>query len=76
MAFKSEYLQSVYETVEKRNAGESEFLQAVREVLESFEPVVAANPSIIDTGVIDRIVEPERLFNSCVSWVDDNGRCR
>lgn len=43
MAFKSEYLQHVYETVEKRNAGESEFLQAVKEVLESFEPVVEAN---------------------------------
>lgn len=74
MAFKSEYLQSVYETVEKRNAGESEFLQAVREVLESFEPVVAANPSIIDTGVIDRIVEPERFIQFRVSWVDDNGK--
>ena len=74
MAFKSEYLQHVYETVEKRNAGESEFLQAVKEVLESFEPVVEANPSIIDTGVIDRIVEPERFIQFRVSWVDDNGK--
>ena len=74
MAFKSEYLQRVYETVEKRNAGESEFLQAVREVLESFEPVVEQNPSIIDTGVIDRIVEPERFIQFRVSWVDDNGK--
>ena len=74
MAFKSEYLQHAYETVEKRNAGESEFLQAVKEVLESFEPVVEANPSIIDTGVIDRIVEPERFIQFRVSWVDDNGK--
>lgn len=74
MALKSEYLQHVYETVEKRNAGESEFLQAVKEVLESFEPVVEANPSIIDTGVIDRIVEPERFIQFRVSWVDDNGK--
>lgn len=73
MAFKSEYLQQVYATVEKRNAGESEFLQAVKEVLESFEPVVEKNPSIVKTGVIDRIVEPERFIQFRVSWVDDNG---
>lgn len=73
MAFKSEYLQQVYNTVEKRNAGESEFLQAIKEVLESFEPVVEADPSIVKSGVIDRIVEPERFIQFRVSWVDDNG---
>lgn len=73
MEFKSEYLQGVYNTVEKRNAGETEFLQAVKEVLESFEPVVAVNPDIIKTGVIDRIVEPERFIQFRVSWQDDNG---
>lgn len=74
MAFKSEYLQRVYNTVEKRNAGEAEFLQAVREVLESFEPVVAKTPAIIDAGVIDRMVEPERFIQFRVSWVDDAGK--
>lgn len=74
MAFKSEYLQNVYATVVKRNAGEPEFHQAVKEVLESFEPVVEQNPSIIDTGVIDRMVEPERFIMFRVSWVDDNGK--
>ena len=74
MAFKSEYLQNVYATVVKRNAGEPEFHQAVKEVLESFEPVVEQNPSIIDTGVIDRIVEPERFIIFRVSWVDDKGK--
>lgn len=74
MAFKSEYLQKVYETVEKRDAGENEFLQAVKEVLESLEPVVAKNPEIIETGIIDRIVEPERFVQFRVSWVDDNGK--
>lgn len=74
MAFKSEYLSKVYETVCKRNSGEPEFLQAVKEVLESFEPVVAKNPAIIETGVIDRIVEPERFIQFRVSWVDDKGK--
>ena len=73
MAFKSEYLKKVYADVEKRNAGESEFLQAVREVLESLEPVVEKNPEIVKAGIIDRIVEPERFIQFRVSWVDDNG---
>lgn len=73
MPFKSTYLQNVYETVCKRNAGENEFLQAVKEVLESFEPVVAARPDIVKSGVIHRIVEPERFIQFRVSWVDDNG---
>lgn len=74
MAFKSAYLQGVYETVEKRNPNEPEFLQAVKEVLESFEPVVEKKPEIIETGVIDRIVEPERFIQFRVSWVDDSGK--
>ncbi|MEG0664215.1 MAG: NADP-specific glutamate dehydrogenase [Clostridia bacterium] len=72
MSFKSTYLQSVYDTVCKRNPGEPEFQQAVKEVLESFEPVVEKNPDIIKSGVIDRIVEPERFIQFRVSWVDDN----
>ncbi len=72
--FKSQYLQSVYDTVCKRNPNEPEFLQAVREVLESFEPVVEKRPDIVKSGVIDRIVEPERFIQFRVSWVDDNGK--
>ena len=74
MSFKSEYLQKVYDKVCARNAGEPEFQQAVREVLESLELVVEKNPAIIDTGVIDRIVEPERMIQFRVSWVDDAGK--
>ncbi len=70
---KSAYLQKVYDTVCKRNAGEPEFLQAVEEVLESFEPVVAKYPEYETNGIIDRIVEPERFIQFRVSWVDDNG---
>ncbi|MEG2118473.1 MAG: NADP-specific glutamate dehydrogenase, partial [Clostridia bacterium] len=74
MEFKSEYLQQVYDTVCKRNAGEKEFLQAVKEVLESFETVVEKRPDIVKAGVIDRIVEPERFIVFRVSWVDDSGK--
>ena len=72
--FKSAYLNRVYEDVAKRSAGENEFLQAVKEVLESIEPVVEANPKYEANGVIERMVEPERMISSRVSWVDDNGK--
>ena len=72
--FKSAYLQKVYEGVEARNPGENEFLQAVRDVLESLEPVVAANPKIEANGIMERIVEPERFISFRVSWVDDAGK--
>ena len=74
MGFKNAYLKEVYEKCEQRNAGETEFLQAVREVLESFEPVVEKRPDIVEAGIIDRIVEPERQIQFRVSWVDDNGK--
>ena len=74
MALKNKYLSEVYEKVCERNKGESEFLQAVLEVLESFEPVVEKRPDIVAAGVIDRIVEPERFIQFRVSWVDDNGK--
>ncbi len=72
--FKSEYLARVYDTVCKRDSSEPEFLQAVKEVLESLEPVVALNPKIEECGVLERIVEPERLISFRVPWIDDNGR--
>ena len=74
MGFKNSYLQGVYDTVQRRNPGEPEFLQAVREVLESFEPVLEKRPQLADTGIIDRIVEPERFVTFRVSWVDDSGK--
>ena len=72
--FKSEYLQKVYASVEARNPGEPEFLQAVRDVLESLEPVVAQDDKFEKNGVIERMVEPERMISFRVSWVDDNGQ--
>ncbi len=74
MALKNEYLKSVLATVEKRDAGQPEFIQAVTEVLESFEPVVETRPELEKLGVIERIVEPERFVQFRVPWVDDNGK--
>ena len=76
MAFeiKNSYLQGVYEDVCKKNAHEPEFLQAVGEVLESLQPVVEQRPDIVKSGVIDRMVEPERSLLFRISWVDDQGR--
>ncbi len=72
--FKSEYLKKVYAGVEARNPGEKEFLQAVREVLESLEPVIEANPKYEAEGILERLVEPERQIIFRVPWVDDNGK--
>ncbi len=73
MAFRSPYLAKVYAQVEQRNPGEKEFLQAVREVLESLELVVEKEPQFEKAGVIERLVEPERQIIFRVSWVDDQG---
>ena len=74
MAFRTEYVNRVYETAAKRNAGEPEFLQAVKEVLESLEAVVEQDPSIEKNGILERIVEPERFIMFRVPWVDDSGK--
>ncbi|MBQ4160708.1 MAG: NADP-specific glutamate dehydrogenase [Clostridia bacterium] len=74
MAIKNAYLADVYAQVEARNAGEKEFLQAVYEVLESFEPVVEKREDIVKAGIIERIVEPERFVQFRVAWVDDAGK--
>ena len=71
---KNEYLKNVLAGLEKRSAGEPEFLQAVTEVLESLEPVIESDPKYEKNGVIERIVEPERAILFRVSWVDDNGK--
>jgi len=71
--FKSAYLERVYNDVAKKNATEPEFLQTVKEVFESLEPVIEQEPKFEKYGVIERMVEPERLISFRVSWVDDNG---
>ena len=74
MALKNQYLIDLLETVKKRNAGEPEFIQTVTEVFESIEPVVEKRPDLVEAGVLERIVEPERQITFRVPWVDDNGK--
>ena len=74
MAIQNAYLQGVYEGLAKRNPEQKEFLQAVEEVLESLEPVVAAHPEYEKAGLIERLVEPERVILFRVPWVDDAGK--
>ncbi len=71
---KNQYLIDLLARVKARNAGEPEFHQAVEEVLESLEPVVERNPKYIESGVIEMLVEPERIIKFRVPWVDDNGK--
>lgn len=68
-----DYVQKVYETVKKRNANEPEFLQAVKEVLDSLVPVIEKHPEYVKGGILERIIEPERIISFRVPWVDDNG---
>ncbi len=74
MSLKNQYLIDLMETVKKRNPGEAEFHQAVLEVLESLEPVIEQRPDFIEKGVMEAIVEPERIIKFRVPWVDDNGK--
>ena len=67
-------LEKIMQGLEKKNPGESEYLQAVREVLESIEHVVNENPQFESAGIIDRLIEPDRVLMFKVSWVDDSGK--
>ena len=73
MEFKNEYLQSVYDAVVKKDPNQPEFLQAVGEVLESLQPVVEKRPDLQKAGILQRMVEPERVIQFRVPWVDDQG---
>ena len=73
MSFKLQYLNELMARVEKRNPNEPEFHQTVKEVLESIEPVLESSPEYITSGVIERMVEPERIIKFRVPWVDDKG---
>ena len=74
MQINNAYLAEVYQKVEKRNPGEKEFLQAVGEVLESLVPVIEKRPDLVSSGVVERLVEPERFIQFRVAWTDDSGK--
>ena len=65
------HIQAVAAIVEQRSKHEHEFLQAVREVLDTLKPVLAEHPEFIEGGILDRIVEPERQLIFRVPWTDD-----
>ena len=71
MAQIDDKLTPIYDEVVRRNAGEAEFHQAVREVLESLGRVVAKHPEYLDNALIERICEPERQIIFRVPWTDD-----
>ena len=73
MAIQNAYLKSVYEKVVARDPDQALFHQAVREFLESLDPVLAQDKSWETNGVIDRLVEPERVITFRVPWLDDKG---
>ncbi len=70
----NEYLRGILETVKRRNPAEPEFIQAVTEVLSSLEPVIAQRPDLMEAGVLERMVEPDRQIVFRVPWVDDSGK--
>jgi len=70
----NEYIAEVLEVMARRNAGEPEFLQAAREVLESLGPVIERHKKYKDHRILERIVEPERQIMFRVAWTDDKGR--
>ncbi|MCQ2318886.1 MAG: NADP-specific glutamate dehydrogenase [Bacteroidales bacterium] len=66
-------VQTIMENLEKKHPGESEYLQAVREVLESVEEVYNQHPEFEAAKIVERLVEPDRIFKFRVVWIDDNG---
>jgi glutamate dehydrogenase (NADP+) len=64
----------IYKQVLERNKNEPEFHQAVKEVLDSIEPALEKYPEFIDAGIVERIVEPERVVHFRIPWVDDKGK--
>lgn len=67
-----EYVTKVFKSTEKRNPHEDEFLQAVKEIVDSLVPVFAQHPEYIQYGILERLVEPNRVITFRVSWVDDH----
>ena len=74
--FKTEYAKRVYAELEKKNAGEKEFLQAAKEIVESIEGYIAKNPKMEQQKILERFLEPERFVQFKVVWVDDKGLCQ
>ncbi len=66
-------VKSILADLEKKHPGEVEFLQAVREVLDSIEEVYNENPKFAKAGILQRLVEPDRILTFKIPWMDDQG---
>ena len=66
----------IMNNLEKKHSGEVEYLQAVREVVESIEEVYNENPQFESANIIERLVEPDRIFTFKLPWIDDEGNVR
>lgn len=76
MKLENKYLLNVLKNVKKRNPNEPEFIQAVTEVFITLQPVIEKRPDLVKAGVIERLVEPERMIMFRVPWTDDKGNVR
>ncbi|MUG66174.1 NADP-specific glutamate dehydrogenase [Paenibacillus campinasensis] len=74
LAAAKDYVESIYAQVVSRDPHEAEFHQAVREFLDSIVPVLAEQPKYREYGILERLVEPERMITFRVPWTDDQGR--
>ena len=72
----NKYLSDLYNRAVEKNPSEPELHQAIREVLESLEPVLEKHPEYAKNGVLDMLLEPERVIKFRVSWTDDEGKIR
>ncbi len=72
--YTSEYLNELFETTTKRNSSQPEYLQAVEEFFEAMNFIVENDPNIQKFGIMERIIEPERIVKFRVTWVDDQGK--
>ena len=72
----SKYVNEVLADVRAKNADQSEFLQAVEEVLTTLDPVLKANPQYEEAAILERLVVPERILIFRVPWIDDKGKVR
>ncbi|MCT2535203.1 NADP-specific glutamate dehydrogenase [Aquibacillus koreensis] len=71
-----DYVTHLFKKVERRNPNEPEFLQAVKEVFDSLVPVLVKNPKYIELGILERMVEPDRIISFRVPWVNDEGKVK
>lgn len=74
MSLSKDYIETVYKKLEERGAHQTEFLQAVREMFNTIEPVIEKNPDYIKWNILEQLVEPERIITFKVPWMDQAGK--